>query len=327
MMNLVFLPNEAAHELDQIASYKTARELVERDLRTNIVTADMTEVCSAIGQFHKDVEAITREQNPLLWLVSNIDNYTETAVIADLKNSCTMAEEIIYMNRLVKLNRRKYCSRMKQTFSKYGEHPLCSFDNDSYLVENYITALLQTDLTFNMVKKITNALLEDVTDLQSIESGFSTIYNHLMTRIHPGDNGYTDMIEKVDALIAEVAHMSGNSPEFFKSDAFYIKFVMCHKDIARLKPIIEWIHAHKEEMISANNLIGSNNGLHILLLLNKIKKHLLPELEFPESVWNSAELELLHANTFEPKAEYLHLFTTDDMLYQDMCSWYDLVLE
>ena len=327
MMNLVFLPNEAAHELDQIASYKTARELVERDLRTNIVTADMTEVCSAIGQFHKDVEAITREQNPLLWLVSNIDNYTETAVIADLKNSYTAAEEVMYMNRLVKLNQRKYYSRMKQTFSKYGEHPLRSFDTDSYLVENYITALIQTDLTFDMIEKITNSLLEDVTDLQSIESGFSTICNHLMTRIHPGENGYTDMIEKVDALIAEVARVSGNSPEFFKSDAFYIKFVMCHKDTTRLKPIIEWIHAHKEEMISANNLIGSNNGLHVLLLLNKIKKHLLHELEFPESVWNSAELELLHATTFEPKAEYLHVFTTDDMLYHDMCSWYDLVLE
>ena len=215
---------------------------------------------------------------------------------------------------------------MVQVFTKYGARPLKVFDGDPYLVENYIACMLQTKNTLKSIKELTRVMIDDLTDLASLECGFTTICKRVMTQIDSHAVGYDNMVSAMESLISDVARACDNSQEFFKSNVFYLKFLATHKDVERLKPLLHWIFEHKEEMIASNNLISSNNGLHVLLILNKIKKYLLPNLEFSDSVWNETERQLLLADEFIPENRYLELFTNDNTLYLDMGSWYDLVL-
>lgn len=322
-MNILFLPKSCMSYIEQNQSCKELIQLVNTHLTDNFIINDMSIINTKAEEVFSYLESITMDDNRLFYLVNHISDMQESVLVSLLKTVTNIEEKFIILFRLCEGNYDKYKDDMNALLKMVSDNE--TMKNDPFFVYHIIEYYMMGPMNFDKIKDVTETINQHYSKHALLATQITTKQLSLRTRVVE-ESKYDELKEVFDTYLNDVASVNNLDLPLLKCSLFYINFLAFNKDLEGLRESISYINTHKTEVISYNSMGNVNDCISLLILLNRIKAILLPDMELVTDVWNETELRLINAENMIDELPQSPIYTDDEKLYSDLYFWYTMFL-
>lgn len=322
-MNIAWYPNECKEFIYSYPELMELRDLARNDHQSYIITNTTDALEEKFGAVDNILRGITKEQNRLAYLVTQIDDLPIETVLEELDTSTRLEERLIILNRLCRLDMFTYGPRMEAFVRNLIDQGVVL--NDPYYVEIMNTYPIISTGDKESIDECFSNVTGVYKDQMKIAL-FIAIKKALVESKYVFESTPDDFITYIDSYIDSICEMNNMDPMMFRASIDYMNFLLCNNMIDKLDMIVQWIDSHKEDAIYINSSTDLNTTFDLLLLINRLKHFDKLSTPLTESSWNTEEMTVINATSADEIKPYSVLNTTADNI-QLLFKWYTDIIE